>query len=149
MNITGLDTALAGVRRWLDENLLVDTIRITLPATGKPVLNPADGTLTRPDGDTIYEGPGAVQSGMAQSEISTIPGALQPWTQETKSRYRLYTPLTAPIPPKDAVVTVIQVHNPANTALLGRAWICQDPSRAETVEVVRVTPMDQSQEPTR
>ncbi len=141
----GLDAALAGVKAWIGDNLLLDTVRITLPATGDPVLDEATGELTRPDGDVLYEGPGAVQGGTAQSEIAASPGALQPWTQETKSRYRLFTPLAAPVAPKDAVVTVVQVHDPANTALLGRSWICQDPSRAATVEVVRITPLDQNQ----
>ncbi|MEW1565834.1 DUF6093 family protein [Streptomyces sp. NPDC093509] len=144
----GLDGALAGVRTWIDKNLLVDVVRIELPATGKPVLDEATGKLTRPEGQIIYEGPGAVQGGTAQSEISATPNALQPWVQETKSRFRLLTPLTpVVIAPKDAIVTVLQVHNPENTALIGRTWVCQDPSRAATTEVVRITPLDQNQAP--
>lgn len=142
----GLDAALAGATKWIGDNLLVDIVRIELPAVGKPVLNETTGELERPTPEVLYEGAGAVQGGTAQSEISATPGALQPWTQETKSRYRLFTPLTAPVPPKDAVVTVVQVHNPANTALIGRSWICQDPGRAATVEVVRITPLDQNQD---
>lgn len=142
----GLDSALAGVKTWIGTNLLVDTVRIELPATGEPVLDETTGNLTRPQGETLYEGPGAVQGGTAQSEISATPGALQPWTQETKSRYRLLTPLSAPIAPKDAIVTVLQVHDSANTALIGRSWTCQDPGRAGTVEVVRITPLDQNQQ---
>ncbi len=141
----GLDAALAGVKAWVGQNLLVDTVRIELPATGEPVLDEVTGTLTRPDPEVLYEGPGGVFGGTAQSEISSTPGALQPWTQETKSRYRLLTPLAAPVAPKDAIVTVVQVHDPANTALIGRSWICQDPGRASTVEVVRITPLDQNQ----
>jgi hypothetical protein len=143
----GLDAALAGVRAWVGKNLLLDTVRVELPATGKPVLDEVTGKLARPDGEILYEGPGAVQGGTAQSEISATPGALQPWVQETKSRYRLMTPLEAPIVPKDAIVTVVQVHDPANTALIGRTWTCQDPSRAATTEVVRITPLDQNQAP--
>lgn len=142
----GLDKALAGVTQWIGVNLLVDTVRIERAATGKPVLNETTGELERPTGEVLYEGPGAVQGGVQQSEVYSTPGALAPWTQETKSRYRLMTPLTAPVPPKDAIVTVVQVHNPANTALIGRSWICQDPGRAATVEVVRITPLDQIQD---
>ncbi|MEW2402131.1 DUF6093 family protein [Streptomyces sp. NPDC046862] len=144
--MAGLDAALAGVKAWINANLLLDTVRIELPATGEPDLDEATGNLTRPQRETLYEGPGAVQGGTAQSEISAIPGALQPWTQETKSRYRLLTPLTAPIAPKDAIVTVIQVHDPANTALIDRSWTCQDPGRAGTVEAVRITLLDQNQQ---
>ncbi|MCI3279093.1 DUF6093 family protein [Streptomyces cylindrosporus] len=139
----GLDTALAGVAKWLDGNVLLDTVRVELPASGTPVLNEDTGELVRPQGEILYEGPGAVQGGVNQSEIQSTPGALTPWVQETKSRYRMLTPLGAPVPRKDAIVTVVRVHNPANTALIGRAWICQDPGRAATVEVVRITPLDQ------
>ncbi|MFD9004388.1 DUF6093 family protein [Streptomyces sp. NPDC059582] len=141
----GLDAALAGVTAWIGDNLLVDTVRIELPPTGSPVLNQETGTLTRPAGEVLYEGKGAVQA-TAQNEMTAAPGALQPWVQETRSRFRLLTPLEAPVPPKDAVVTVVQVHNPANTALIGCSWTCQDPGRASTIEVVRSTPLDQNQQ---
>lgn len=147
--MAGLDAALAGVQTWIRSNLLVDTVRIALPATGEPVLNEDTGQLEYPQGDVLYEGPGAVQGGTAQSEISATPDAGQPWVQETKSRYRLLTPIAAPVAPKDALVTVVTVHNPANTALIGRSWTCQDPGRAGTVEVVRITPLDQNQAPRR
>jgi len=141
-----LDDTLAGVKEWIVDNVLLDTVRVQLPATGSPVLDPATGELTRPAGETLYEGPGAVQGGTAQSEIASTPGALQPWVQETKSRFRLLTPLDAPVAPKDAIVTVIEVHDPANTALIGRSWTCQDPGRAATIEAVRTTPLDQNQQ---
>ncbi|MFF9287514.1 DUF6093 family protein [Streptomyces griseosporeus] len=152
--MAGLDAALAGVKAWIGANLLVDTVRVTLPASGEPVLNEETGQLEYPPGEVLYEGPGAVQGGTAQSEISATPDAGQPWVQETKSRYRLLTPLTigtdpAPVPPKDATVTVVAVHDPANTALIGRTWTCQDPGRAGTIEVVRITPLDQNQAPRR
>jgi len=139
----GLDSALAGVAAWIGANILLDTVRVELPPTGEPVLDPDTGDLTRPQGETLYEGPGAVQP-TAQAEMAATPGALQQWTVETRSRYRLLTPLTAPVPPADAIVTVVQVHNPDNTALIGRSWTCQDPGRAGTVEAVRITPLDQT-----
>lgn len=145
--MAGLDAALAGVTAWIGANLLVDTVRITAPATGEPVYNPDTGQNEYPPGEILYEGPGAVQGGTAQSEINAAPDALQLWVGETKSRYRLLTPLAAPLAPKDAIVQVVTVHNPANTALLGRSWTVQDPSRAATVEVVRTTPLDQNQAP--
>jgi hypothetical protein len=145
--VKGLDSALAGVTAWIGTNLLVDTVRITLPATGDPVYNPATGQNEYPEDVVLYEGPGAVQGGNDQSLIGSTPDAGHMWVQETKSRYKLLTPLTAPLAPKDSVITVIGVHNTANTALLGRSWIAQDPARVATVEVVRVTPLDQIQEP--
>lgn len=146
----GLDQILAGVVTWIDTNLLTDTVRITLPPDSAPVLNEDTGQLEYPPGEVLYEGPGAVQGGIAQSEVSSVPAAGQAWTQETHSRYRMMTPLTldgheVPIPPKDAIVTVVQVHNPAHTSLIGRSWICQDPGIAATTEVVRITALDQNQ----
>ncbi|MEU1908360.1 DUF6093 family protein [Streptomyces hygroscopicus] len=142
----GLDAALAGVIAWIGGNLLVDTVRIALPG-GDPVYNPDTGLNEYPPGEVLYEGPGAVQGGTGQSEINATPNALQMWIGETRSRYRLFTPLTAPLAPKDAIISVLAVHNPANTALIGRTWTAQDPSRAGTVEVVRITPLDQNQTP--
>ncbi|MFB7738220.1 DUF6093 family protein [Streptomyces sp. NPDC056112] len=142
--MAGLDEALAGVVTWIGRNLLIDTVRITLPPTGEPVLNEDTGRLEYPPGETLYEGPGAVQGSTAQA-ITATPAASLPWAQETTSRYQLFTPLTAPIAPKDAIVTVTAVHNPTNAALVGRSWTCQDPGRAGTTEVVRITPLDQNQ----
>ncbi|MYR75173.1 MULTISPECIES: DUF6093 family protein [unclassified Streptomyces] len=142
--MAGLDGALAGVVAWVENNICIDTVRVTLPATGDPVFNPDTGELDYPDDQVLYEGPGAVQGSSAQ-ELSATPGALTPWVQETTSRYRLLTPLNAHIPPKDAIVTVVAVHDPARTGLLGRSWTSQDPGRAGTVEVVRITPLDQNQ----
>lgn len=143
--MAGLDTILAGVVGWIETNLLVDIVRITAPPTGEPVLNETTGQLEYPQGAVLYEGPGAVQGGIAQSEVTSVPNAGQPWAQETRSRYRLMTPLEAPIAPKDAVVTVVQAHDPTRTDLIGRSWICQDPGIAATTEVVRITALDQNQ----
>uniref|UniRef100_UPI000518E311 DUF6093 family protein n=1 Tax=Streptomyces capuensis TaxID=1464056 RepID=UPI000518E311 len=67
----------------------------------------------------------------------------QPWLGETISRYRLLTPLTAPIAPKDAIVTVTAVHASGDPMLIGRSWICTDESDAATLEAVRITALDQ------
>ncbi len=142
--MAGLDDALAGAVAWIGDNLLVDTVRISLPATGDPVLNETTGQLEYPEPAVLYQGPGAVQP--LDTDTQAIPDTGLPWVAETKSRYRLLTPLAAPIAPKNAVVEVVAVHNPARTGLLGRSWTCQDPGRAGTVEVVRITPLDQNQQ---
>lgn len=142
--MAGLDDALAPVAAWIAANVLLDTVRISLPAAGDPVLNETTGRLEYPDDTVLYEGPGAVQP--LTTDISAIPNATQPWVAETKSRYQLLTPLDAPVAPKDAIVTVPAVRQGGDTALLGRSWRCQDPSRAATLSVVRATPLDQNQE---
>lgn len=143
--MAGLDAVLAGAKVWIARNLLVDTVRVTRPALGAPVLDDATGELVYPAAAVVYEGPGAVQPGNAQGQFSGDPTAGQPWVMETKSMYTLLTPLDAPIPAKDDLVAVTAVHNAANGALLGRSWICDDPGNAGTVEVVRKTPVDQRQ----
>ena len=139
-----LDKVLAVAAGLIEDLVLRDTVRITGPATGGPVLNPDTGNLEYPDGALIYEGPGAVLAEAAQAQLSAVLDATQGWVQETGSRYRLLTPLNAPVATKDSQVTVTAVHDPVNTALLGRSWVCGDPGRASTLEAVRVTPLDQN-----
>jgi hypothetical protein len=143
--VAGLDAALAGVVTWIRSNLMIDIVRVTRPVTGDPVLNPATGQLEYPDPVLVYEGVGGVIAAGAPGGISSLPSSTLPWVEETMSPARLFTPLDAPIPARDDLVTVVTVHNPANAALIGRTWFCQDPGRASTVEVVRITPMDMKQ----
>lgn len=145
--MAGLDSALAGVVLWIQDNLMVDTVRIERPVAGDPVLDTATGRLAYPDPDLVYEGPGAVLTSGTPGGINALPSATLPWAEETTSSARLLTPLEAPIPARDDLVTVVTVHNPANTALIGRKWFVQDPGRASTVEVVRTTPLDMKQAP--
>lgn len=145
--MTGLDAALAGVTRWLEGTILIDTVRVTLPGTGDPVLNPETGQLEYPQGAVWYEGPGAVVPSSGTTERSAVPDATQPWTQQQKWAYFLLTPLTAPIPPENAVASVVGVHDPTRTSLLGRTWQCSGHGMASTVEVVRKTPLDQNTVP--
>ena len=145
--MAGLDAALAGVVTWIRANLMIDIVRVTRPVTGDPVLNPATGQLEYPDPVLVYEGVGGVIAAGAPGGISSLPSSTLPWAEETMSPARLFTPLDAPMTARDDLVTVVTVHNPANTALLGRTWFCQDPGRASTVEVVRITPMDMKQAP--
>jgi len=142
--MAGLDDALAPVAAWITGNVLVDTVRISLPATGDPVLNETTGQLEYPEPEVLYEGPGAVQP--LTTDITAVPNAGLPWVAETKSRYQLLTPLDAPVAPKDATVKVTAVHEGGDPALLRRSWRCQDPSRAATLAVVRATPLDQNQQ---
>ncbi|MFI6653300.1 DUF6093 family protein [Streptomyces sp. NPDC050529] len=142
--MAGLDQALAGVTRWIGKNLLIDTVRITLPRVSEPVLNTETGQLEFPPGDVVYEGPGAVVPSSGTTERAAVTDAVQPWTQQAKLSYFLLTPLGAPVPPENALASVVSVHDPSRTALLGRTWTCSGPGMASTVEVVRKTPLDQN-----
>lgn len=139
-----LDDWLKPATAFLDEYVLTDTVRVEVPSTSEPVFNPDTGELERPAPHLLYEGPGAVLPGAATAEGSAVPDAGQPWTQQTRSSYTLLTPLAAPIPSENAVVSVVAVHDPSRTSLLGRTWICADEGQASTVEVVRKTVLDQN-----
>ncbi|MCA1220253.1 DUF6093 family protein [Streptomyces sp. 8L] len=145
--MAGLDKILAGVTTWIGANLLIDTIRVTLPGSGDPVFNPDTGQIEPPASTVVYEGPGAVIAGNDVAGFLAVPDAGEPWVKETTSRYLLLTPLTAPIFPKDATVTVPAVHDPARDGLLGRSWLVSDPTLGGTVEVVRRTALDQLRAP--
>jgi hypothetical protein len=139
----GLDlSSIAGVVEGL---VLLDTVRFTTPAAGTPVFDPATGLYTYPEGDILYEGPGAVQAGTLPD---SAPAAVtnQPWVNETFSRYRALTPLSAPVAARDTVVTVVQVHAGGDLTLIGRQWRAQDPSLGSTLGVIRVTGLDQIQQ---
>ncbi|MFH8483605.1 DUF6093 family protein [Streptomyces sp. NPDC018055] len=138
----GLDDALKGAVSFIAKNLLIDTVRITLRGVDEPILNTTTGGLEYPEGDTLYEGPGAVFAPTGTMQRSATQDAVQPWVQQQGLGYFLLTPLSAPVPPENALVSVVQVHDPKRTALLGRTWQCSAPGSASTVEVVRRTNLD-------
>ena len=142
--MAGLDAALAGVTRWIESNLLIDTVRITHPGVGEPVYDRETGTKVYPQGDVLYEGPGAVVPSSGTTERAAVPEPSQQWAQQRNQAYFLLTPLGAPPPPEYAVVSVVAVHDPTRTSLLGRTWQCSSSGLASTVEVVRKTPLDQN-----
>jgi len=139
----GLD--LSSVAAVVEGMILLDTVRFTTPAAGKPVFDPATGRYTYPEGDLLYEGPGAVQSG-AMPESAAAAAANMPWVNETTSKYRALTPLSAPLAARDTLVTVVAVHAGGDLSLIGRQWRAQDPSLGGTLGVVRITSLDQIQQ---
>jgi hypothetical protein len=142
--MAGLDlSSLAGVVSGL---LLLDTVRFAVPGTGDPVFDQDTGEYVYPEDYPIYEGPGAIQVAASPGGVTSIPVPNQPWSDETNSRYRAFTPLSAPIAERDMLVTVIAVHPGGDLALLGRQWRVQDPSVVGTLGVVRVTALDQVQQ---
>jgi hypothetical protein len=137
---------LSGITRVVEDLIPWDTIRIATPSGGKPVFDPATGQYVYPEGDTLYEGRGAVQTAGTAAEVVSVPGTNQGWLPETRSKYRLLTPLDAPVAEKDHIVTVLSVHPGGDLALLGRQWRAQDPGGVGTMGVVRVTALDQIQQ---
>lgn len=139
--MAGLD--LTGIARFVEDLILLDVVRFSTPG-GAPVFNPDTGLYEIPEGDLIYEGPGAVQSGSLPETASAVV-ATQPWVNETTSKYKAFTPLAAPLAARDTIVTVVEVHAGGDVSLLGRQWRTMDPSQGGTLGVIRVTSLDQIQ----
>ncbi|MCB8906780.1 MULTISPECIES: DUF6093 family protein [unclassified Streptomyces] len=127
------------VRRELEGKLLLDQVRIVRP-TGTPALDPDSGLLGGVPADVVYEGPGALLSGHGQVTAEGIVG--RQWLDDTVSWYRLLTPLSAPVPARYDRVEVAIAHS-GDAATGGRVWQVLDPSEASTVELVRVTRLDE------
>ncbi|MFJ6781216.1 DUF6093 family protein [Streptomyces yangpuensis] len=134
---TGIDPD--EVRRHLEAALLVDTVRITRP-TGTAPLDPDTGLVGAVPVEAVYEGAGAVLSGHGQVTAEGIVG--RQWLDDTVSWYRLLTPLGAPLPARYDRVEVTAAHS-GSPATVGRIWQVLDPSEASTVELVRVTRLDE------
>jgi len=137
---------LSGITKVVEALIPWDTVRISTPSGGPPVFDTTTGQYTYPEAEPVYEGDGAVQSAGTPAEVVSIPGVNLPWVPETRSKYRLLTPLASPVAEKDMLVTVVQIHQGGDLALLGRQWRVQDPGGAGTMSVVRVTALDQVQQ---
>ncbi|MEV0438412.1 DUF6093 family protein [Streptomyces spectabilis] len=127
------------IRKQLEAKLLLDTVRITRPI-GTPKLDPATGLLGDTPTETIYEGPGALLSGHGQVTAEGIVG--KQWLDDTVSWYRLMTPLGAPVPARYDRAEVTVAHS-GSAATGGRVWQVLDAAEASTVELVRVTRLDE------
>lgn len=137
---------LSGITQLVETLIPWDTVRIANPAVGEPEFNPDTGLYVWPEQEIVYEGDGAVQPAGTAAEVVATPDANLPWAAETRSKYRLLTPLAAPPAEKDQLVTVLTIHKGGDLALLGRQWRTQDPSGAATMTVLRVTAIDQVQQ---
>lgn len=142
--MAGLD--LSSVATFLEGFILLDTVRISRPASGSPVFNQETGEYVWPEADIVYEGKGAVQVAGTPGGLSALPLRNLPWADETNSKYVALTPLSAPIAERDMLVSVVGIHTGGDLALLGRQWRVLDPSNAGTLAAVRITSLDQVQQ---
>ncbi|MDX3527142.1 DUF6093 family protein [Streptomyces sp. ID05-39B] len=142
--MAGLD--LSGVAVFLEGFLLLDTLRFSRAGTGEPVFNNSTGLYEYPDLDPYWEGKGAVLPSSTVGGVTGLSVESLPWSDETRSRYRAFTPLSAPVAERGMIVTVVQVHEGGDLELLTRQWLVQDPSAAGTFGALRITGLDQVQQ---
>ncbi|WP_037688140.1 DUF6093 family protein, partial [Streptomyces scabiei] len=122
-----LSSVLTNITQVVEGLIPWDTVRISRPAPGQPVFNDTTGEYAWPEAETVYEGRGAVQTAGTAAEVVSVPGANQPWTAETRSKYRLLTPIDAPVAEKDHLISVVAIHAGGDQQLIGRQWRAQDP----------------------
>lgn len=132
---------LGAVSAIVEKKVLTDTVRIY--RAGDPVFNPETGQYEPGPPVTVYEGPGAVFPASGPSVVLHLEG--QAYVDDTPSRYRVLTPLSAPVASREDTVEVVDATDPA---ALGRTWRVVDISETSTLSVVRTTWVDQNTQTT-
>ncbi|MCZ4098296.1 DUF6093 family protein [Streptomyces sp. H39-C1] len=128
---------LGAVSAIVEKKILTDRIRIYRPGT--PVFNPDTGQYEPGPPVTVYEGPGAIFPANGPAVVLHLAG--QAYVDDTASRYRLMTPLSAPVASREDTVTVIDADD---QAAFGRTWRVIDIGETSTLSIVRTTWVDQN-----
>lgn len=132
---------LGAVSAIVENKILTNKIRIYRP--GEPVFNPDTGQYEPGPPVTVYEGPGAVFPAGGPSVVLHIAG--QAYVDDTPSRYRLLTPLSAPVASREDTVAVVQSED---ESAIGRTWRVIDIGETSTLSIVRTTWVDQNTQAT-
>lgn len=132
---------LGAVSAIVERRILTNKVRIQ--RKGEPVFNPDTGQYEPGPPVAVYEGPGAVFPAGGPSVVLHLAG--QAYVDDTPSRYRLLTPLTAPVASREDTVTVVES---ADEAAIGRTWRVVDIGETSTLHVVRTTWIDQNTQAT-
>jgi hypothetical protein len=122
--------------------IMVDTVQIFRP--GPEVLDPDTGVYIQGPDIIVYDGLGAVFAAGGPGLVVAVAG--QPVPPDPRDRYRLLTPLDAPLASRDDSVRVTAATQ--DQGLLNRVWRVLDISDANTLAVVRTTWMDESTQTT-
>lgn len=128
---------LGAVSAIVEKKILTDRIRIYRPGT--PVFNPDTGQYEPGPSATVFEGPGAIFPANGPAVVLHLAG--QAYVDDTASRYRLMTPLSAPVASREDTVAVVDADD---QAAVGRTWRVIDIGETSTLSVVRTTWVDQN-----
>ncbi|MEV7279730.1 DUF6093 family protein [Streptomyces sp. NPDC093111] len=137
MSVPTEGLTLGAVSAIVEKKILTSKIRIYRP--GEPVFNPDTGQYEPGPPVTVYEGPGAFFPVGGPSVVLHLAG--QAYVDDTPSRYRLLTPLSAPVASREDTVTVVEAED---EAAIGRTWRVVDLGETSTLSIVRTTWVDQN-----
>ncbi|WP_345036011.1 DUF6093 family protein [Streptomyces sannanensis] len=132
---------LGAVSDIIERKILTDTVKITRP--GEPVFNPDTGQYEPGPPIAIYEGNGGVFPDGGPGIVLHLEG--QAYFDDSTSKYKLFTPLDAPVASRGDTVSVTQAADPA---AIGRTWRVLDIGQTSTLAVVRTTFLDQNTQTT-
>ncbi|MGW4690995.1 DUF6093 family protein [Kitasatospora cineracea] len=130
---------LDAVRHTLETTVMVDQVEIRRP-TGTAPLDADTGLVGPVPTVLVWSGNGAVLSAHGLAAVEHLVGGR--WLDDTASWYGLITPLAAPLPERGDLVTVTAAASPT-AGTVGRTWQALDPAEASTVEVARITRLDE------
>ncbi|WP_055713153.1 DUF6093 family protein [Streptomyces torulosus] len=128
---------LGAVSDLIEGKILTDTVRIS--RAGAPVFNPDTGQYEPGPPVIIYEGHGGIFPNGDPGIVLHLEG--QAYVDDSTSKYKLITPLDAPVASRGDAVSVISGADPA---AVGRTWRVLDIGQTSTLAVVRTTFLDQN-----
>ncbi|WP_153450703.1 DUF6093 family protein [Streptomyces smaragdinus] len=118
----------AAIRHLAETRVLTDTVKIYIPGTLDP-----DTWETLPD-IVLWEGPGMVLPDRSPDMTVTVQDGQSTPVTET-GRYRMFTPVAAPLATLEHTVTLTASADPA---AVGRKWLVDSVERS-SVPVLRLT----------
>ncbi|MFG2022312.1 DUF6093 family protein [Streptomyces sp. NPDC048825] len=128
---------LGAVSAIVEKKILTDVIKIYRP--GDPVFNPDTGQYEPGPPVGIYEGRGGIFPSGDPGIVLHLEG--QAYVDDSSSKYKLLTPLDAPVASRGDTVSVVASADPA---AVGRTWRVLDVGQSSTLAVVRTTFLDQN-----
>ncbi|WP_328403985.1 DUF6093 family protein [Streptomyces sp. NBC_00390] len=137
MSVPAEGLTLGAVSAIVERRILTNKVRVE--RKGEPVFNPDTGQYEPGPPVKVYEGPGAIFPAGGPSVVLHLAG--QAYVDDTPSRYRLLTPLPAPVASREDTVKVIES---GDESAIGRTWRVVDISETSTLSVVRTTWVDQN-----
>src|SRR5882757_5546378 len=137
MSVPTEGLTLGAVSAIVEKKILTSKVRIYRP--GELVFDPETGQYEPGPPVTIYEGAGAIFPAGGPSVVLHIAG--QAYVDDTPSRYRLLTPVSAPVASREDTLIVVEADD---ESAFGRTWRVIDIGETSTLSIVRTTWVDQN-----